>query len=55
MGDEVEVMPVPIPCAIYEANIQGLIEKLLEIDEMLFQAEIRQEEPARAECYAESA
>ncbi len=47
MSDEIEVIPVPIPCASYEKKIQSLIAKLLEVDEKLFPAEVMADEQAR--------
>ncbi len=40
MSDKIEVIPVLIPCASYEKQIQSLIAKLLEVDEKLFPAEV---------------
>ena len=39
MNDEVEIIPIQIPCAIYERKIVTLIENLLLVDEILFGAE----------------
>jgi hypothetical protein len=44
MSDKIEVIPVLIPCASYEKQIQSLIAKLLEVDEKLFPAEVMPDE-----------
>ncbi len=54
MSDEVEVIPVLIPCASYERKIQSLIEKLLEVDEKLFPAEVMPDEQTRTQSAKEA-
>ena len=42
MSDEIEIIPMQIPCANYEAKVLRLIETLLEVDEKLFPGEFEQ-------------
>ena len=51
--DETEIIPIQIPCALYEKKIITLIEVLLQVDEKLFPNEIGPE--VRAECPKEVA